>query len=697
MYDADGSLRGILGAQADGTTALVVTNGPPPPAPSTPVVAGAVGGLSVTWDGTFAAGAVAPLDFARVEVHTSPNANFTPTAGTFRGTVESPRGGTLVVTAGAPLYVRLLSRNTSGTASDPSPAAGPIPPGVVGATGMAVGANGNLVPDPSFETGYVATRIAVGNDLVKVVDGGNNSAHSLRFASAGDGLSRVLWYGRVPIAPGDQFWLAADYKCSTDYAGGGPLLALRWYDSTGTWLDSGIISLTTPAADDTWRRLTGPLLQAPEKSAYAEVRLQSTSHTAGALYFDNVECRPVLSSAASGQRAEVSPAGLRLYDDQGDEAVSLVTGAPNYLTLRSATDTVATIDQAGVASFQSVNVADQLTWRGDDLGALLAQAPRGLLAIDYQAASVTATGSEMGFVELAFDAEADRMYRVVFDAYAQPSAAGGEVIIYLRDGKTAIPSITSTQIQSATYPMPTAGLRRVRLEDVRPGSSWGAGTHRLLISFKNQSGPSGQTVQLKGGGSYHGLFYVEDVGDAVPETGRYNTGGGSTTTPPPTTPTPQKYTKTYQATWSGSYAKRAGYNSYYGNQMLQGYYSSTNGIQASLCGFGGSLASDLSGATIIKAELYLYFAHWYYNDGGKAVIKAHGLTSRPSTFSSDSESMTVSWARNQGKWVDITSIFDSTKWRGIALDPNSTNSTYYGRAQGVGEANPPQLRVTYTK
>ncbi|MGX1268110.1 hypothetical protein [Streptomyces phaeoluteigriseus] len=42
-------------------------------------------------------------------------------------------------------------------------------------------------------------------------------------------------------------------------------------------------------------------------------------------------------------------------------------------------------------------------------------------------------------------------------------------------------------------------------------------------------------------------------------------------------------------------------------------------------------------------------------------------------------------------------MFDSTTWRGIALDPNSTSSTYYGSARGVGEAYPPQLRVTYTK
>ncbi|GAA3304826.1 hypothetical protein GCM10020295_56970 [Streptomyces cinereospinus] len=72
-------------------------------------------------------------------------------------------------------------------------------------------------------------------------------------------------------------------------------------------------------------------------------------------------------------------------------------------------------------------------------------------------------------------------------------------------------------------------------------------------------------------------------------------------------------------------------------------------MQASLIGFPASLGTDLSGATIQKAEVYLYFDHWYYNGGGKAVIKAHKFTSRPSTFSSDSESQTISWGKNVGK------------------------------------------------
>jgi hypothetical protein len=129
-----GGLRGIVGVQPDGTTAVTVVNGAAPPAPSTPTVAPALGGIAVTWDGALAGGAVLPLDWSRVEVHTSATDGFTPDATTLQATIETPQGATVYVPATAPQYVVLLARNTSGTASDPSGQAGPYEPRqVVGA------------------------------------------------------------------------------------------------------------------------------------------------------------------------------------------------------------------------------------------------------------------------------------------------------------------------------------------------------------------------------------------------------------------------------------------------------------------------------------------------------------------------------------------------------------------------------------
>jgi len=128
VRDATGSLRGIVGQQADGTTAVNVVNGAAPPTPSTPTVAPALGGIAVGWDGTFADSAAMPLDWSRIEVHASTTAGFTPTQDTLQATMETPQGAISYLPATDPTYVRILSRNTSGTASAPTAQVGPYSP-----------------------------------------------------------------------------------------------------------------------------------------------------------------------------------------------------------------------------------------------------------------------------------------------------------------------------------------------------------------------------------------------------------------------------------------------------------------------------------------------------------------------------------------------------------------------------------------
>ncbi|PCG85471.1 hypothetical protein CIB93_14040 [Streptomyces sp. WZ.A104] len=565
---------------------------------------------------------------------------------------------------------------------------GHIRAGTLDATHLRIGTTGNVVADASYETGLMASTLP---EHYEVVDGGNNSAKALRIETA-PGTYRYVQHWPNYVQPGERYWIGADYKGSEDFTAA-VAMYLGFYDADGT--RTGSVGLHRSDVTTTWQRMT-EMVEIPADTVTVRLRVAADGRdrpdAAGYAFFDNLECRAVLTTPGGGQRAELSPAGLRLFDEQGGEAVSLTTGTPNYLTLTDGSGTaVATIDQDGNTGVGDLAVAGELTVGGQPLESYLSAFPRGLVAIDYQAGSMTASTTYYGFVELSFDADASRMYRVVLDCYADPSASGGELTVVFRDGGASTPTINSTQIQSGIYPLPTAGYRRVHLETIRSGATFGAGLHRLLVTFRCKGGPSGQTVRLFGGSNHHGLFYIEDIGPYVPETGKCNDGGG--TAEPPT----KQYTKTYTASWSGTYANRSSYNSFYGNKCVQGYYSSNNGTQAALIGFPSSLGKDLSGAKIQKVELYLYYDHWYYNGGGKAVIKAHNHTSRPSKFSSDSESKTISWGRNVGRWIDITSVFDSTSWRGVALDPNSKDKTYYGRAQGVGQAHPPQLRVTYIK
>ncbi|PRH78851.1 hypothetical protein C6N75_12660 [Streptomyces solincola] len=558
---------------------------------------------------------------------------------------------------------------------------------------LSLGTDGNVIADPSFE-GAVSDQRAASNQWWSIATPGNGTPRALQVNAANATVvTRSMTLATLPAVPGTKLWLSMDYFASSNWNGLRLSLYGQWLDASGNIL--GYSTLTTGdglAVKGAWTSISGvPDVAAPAGTVQLRVAISTVDSSAGTVQYDNAACRVVLASGVAGARAEISPRGLQLFDDAGEEAVALVTGRPNYLTLSTGGLPVATIDQEGAAGFQRLAVAEGLTIGGSDFTEYLNVYPRGLQAIDYIASTRTASATEMGLVELACEIDPTRMYRFVFSARANPSAAGGELQIRLRDGGTGTPKITSTLKYIDVTHMALGNSFTCRMEYISNGTGLGAGLHRYLITFQNALGPSGQTCDMTGSTTSMGYFYIEDIGPHVPETGQYNDGGG--TTAPPV----QKYTKTYSASWSGSYASRSSYNSYYGNSCMQGYYSSTNGTQASLIGFPSSLATDLSGATISKAEIYLYFDHWYSNSGGKAVIKAHKHASRPSTFSSDSEATTISWARNEGKWVDITSVFDSTSWRGIALDPNSTSSTYYGRARGYGQTNPPKLRVTYTK
>jgi hypothetical protein len=136
-YDRDGNLTATIGRQYDGTHGITVQTGPIPPTATRPILTPGRNQLTARWDGIFMGtnGApdilvVAPMDFSRVEVHASTAApDFEPTSETLVGTIETPRGGDVVITPcpGGPWYVRFLTRSLAGKASPASFAAAATP------------------------------------------------------------------------------------------------------------------------------------------------------------------------------------------------------------------------------------------------------------------------------------------------------------------------------------------------------------------------------------------------------------------------------------------------------------------------------------------------------------------------------------------------------------------------------------------
>lgn len=131
VYDSDGALRQQIGKQWDGSYTVVDHNGPPPPVPSTPVLSPALGGLNVTWDGTFADGSPLPTDFKYVEVHVATAPQFTPTDETQRAAPwTSAKGGQYLIPDLAPetlYFVKFVAVNTSLKESAPSNFASSVP------------------------------------------------------------------------------------------------------------------------------------------------------------------------------------------------------------------------------------------------------------------------------------------------------------------------------------------------------------------------------------------------------------------------------------------------------------------------------------------------------------------------------------------------------------------------------------------
>lgn len=169
VRDGTGSLRGIVGQQGDGTTAVNIVNGPPPPTPSAPVIGSVLGGVIASWDGLFTDDQVLPLDWSRTEVHAAAGSGFTPDATTLCSTIETAQGATVVIPADTPVYVRFVARSTSGTPSMPSTETGPLGPAPVVATDIL---DGIVTTVKLAENAVTAAKVATGViGTTKITDG----------------------------------------------------------------------------------------------------------------------------------------------------------------------------------------------------------------------------------------------------------------------------------------------------------------------------------------------------------------------------------------------------------------------------------------------------------------------------------------------------------------------------------------------
>jgi hypothetical protein len=376
-----------------------------------------------------------------------------------------------------------------------------------------------------------------------------------------------------------------------------------------------------------------------------------------------------------------------------------------------------TISSTGEASFSAVNVDTDITIGGDSLLAILDTFPRGCIAIGNSGTWTVDSASTSGTTALLiarFDFGTvgdDRVYRYHVE-YELVGTTTNDVfrttIRYTTDGTS--PTTTSGILDGSEMHVTIPAGKRVRVTvdtEWRPGADYDVVRSAVVIA--RSAGTGTAYVELSDANTSMRAS-VEDIGQRSIATenavlSQISKSSGAPDPDPVTT-----HTKTYSATWSRSW-NSSGSDVYETNGTIkQGYYSGYgNGI--SWIGFDYSqIQTDLTGATVKKVEVYLYFWHWYYADGGTAILGWHNssATSAPAyddTRDAVDEKRVANWGRNVGKWVDISTdgLFTLDGWRtgvhrGIVIGTGpSTSSLYYGKAYGNTETNEPKLRITYEK
>lgn len=165
------------------------------------------------------------------------------------------------------------------------------------------------------------------------------------------------------------------------------------------------------------------------------------------------------------------------------------------------------------------------------------------------------------------------------------------------------------------------------------------------------------------------------------------------------------FTKQYAATWSRTfnYNSRGEYDDWFGSTCYQGVNGSGN--REAMIGFDWpTIQADLGGSTPTGCSIRLTYAHWWFNNGGTAVLGTHNAASPAATFSGIGNRWeSAGWPRGGTRTVDLGAgvgvEFRDGLTKGIVLGPAPTSSsTFYGYAYGAGSGvYVPLLTISYTR
>ena len=313
-------------------------------------------------------------------------------------------------------------------------------------------------------------------------------------------------------------------------------------------------------------------------------------------------------------------------------------------------------------------------------------------SVDVTTGATDSNRAWMELGEIRFDVKAGRAYTMSVMPISIYVPAGAYA--YLKASYTMTPGAPPKPVRTNTILANINCLRNVgggrAMLSLGGTFSFYSGyntSYRVLffVEFWNPSTPASATTFDSSTNELD--VTVVDVGP--PETTNAVIARKATNTVPEPTPPPpvaKTYTTTYDQTWFRSWRGSTTITTDLGHGYYGGYQ------RYSIVGFNASeIASDLSGATITKVEVYVTNIHWWGSSGQIRVGSSTNTSAPTNPVTSGTTSNTTIAAGFKG-WVPVGGFTNSS--RSITLGVGAgTGTNTYGKFKTSGV----KLRITYKK
>lgn len=374
-------------------------------------------------------------------------------------------------------------------------------------------------------------------------------------------------------------------------------------------------------------------------------------------------------------------------------------------------------------SFDNFVANQSFIYRGDELADIIDPLPKGGIVEANVTASQTSnsSGDIIGWFGLDFSRQPVRAYEMFLSPTELTRDTPSDYVnVYIQatfDGST--PTVNSEILAIYNIPSNNNGgsFDAVHLSykfNYNSGDS--DDLVRLLVSFDGSGAstlnPNNRLVRC----------VVKDIGrdgSYLPNSGYLNDGGGASLDPA------AWHTFDVDSRATRSYAGDDTIRNVDGESIYQGNSGSTSddlyGNQFSYIWFKDSVTGNGDGGTLNDMEgisssdidyldVFLYFEHWWYAEGGNAHIGWHSLPygnrdNTPSGHKFPNRRHVNNIPRETGRWVSIkgtgieTAIIDgSFNFHGVMFGPADPNDLeHYGYCRGDNMNRQPRIRGRYFK